>query len=494
MEEVLRNLKLGSRVAEDEADTLAGYFVETDQFRRLIRGEIDVIFGPKGAGKSAIYSALLGRSDEMFDAGVTLVSGEIPRGTPAFRDVVTDPPTSEAEFTAIWKFYVLSLVSKLLDDFDIRGGSAGTVREALSAEGLTQEQGGLRGLVQRVRTYVAGLLRPESVESEIRLDPLTGAPVGIVGRITLGEPTADARRAGFVSADDLLQMADSALHDAAFEVWVLFDRLDVAFADNRELEANALRSLFRVYLDMLGLSSLKLKIFLRSDIWRDITSEGFREASHITRTVTISWSEQTLLNLVVQRLISNDQLVEFSSVDREAILADARRQRTWFDSLVPDQIDSGRNPKTFEWIVGRVKDGQGIVAPREVIHLMDQARESQLAALERGEATPEGGAVFGRAAFREALLPVSTVRLEQTLFAEYPNLKPYIEKLAGEKTNQSEATLAELWQLPLETARDVAARLVEIGFFEARGPRSDPDYWVPFLYRPALEMVQGTAE
>lgn len=360
MEEVLRNLKLGSRVAEDEADTLAGYFVETDQFRRLIRGEIDVIFGPKGAGKSAIYSALLGRSDEMFDAGVTLVSGEIPRGTPAFRDVVTDPPTSEAEFTAIWKFYVLSLVSKLLDDFDIRGGSAGTVREALSAEGLTQEQGGLRGLVQRVRTYVAGLLRPESVESEIRLDPLTGAPVGIVGRITLGEPTADARRAGFVSADDLLQMADSALHDAAFEVWVLFDRLDVAFADNRELEANALRSLFRVYLDMLGLSSLKLKIFLRSDIWRDITSEGFREASHITRTVTISWSEQTLLNLVVQRLISNDQLVEFSSVDREAILADARRQRTWFDSLVPDQIDSGRNPKTFEWIVGRVKDGQGI--------------------------------------------------------------------------------------------------------------------------------------
>lgn len=86
------------------------------------------------------------------------------------------------------------------------------------------------------------------------------------------------------------------------------------------------------------------------------------------------------------------------------------------------------------------------------------------------------------------------MRLEQTLFAEYPNLKPYIEKLAGEKTNQSEATLAELWQLPLETARDVAARLVEIGFFEARGPRSDPDYWVPFLYRPALEMVQGTAE
>lgn len=70
VEDVLRNLKLGSRVAEDEADTLASYFVETDQFRRLLRGEIDVVFGPKGAGKSAIYSALLGRADEMFDAGL----------------------------------------------------------------------------------------------------------------------------------------------------------------------------------------------------------------------------------------------------------------------------------------------------------------------------------------------------------------------------------------------------------------------------------------
>lgn len=494
LEEVLRNLKLGSRVAEDEADTLANYFVETDQFRRLMQGEVDVVFGPKGAGKSAIYSALLGRDDDMFDARVTLVAGEIPRGTPAFRDVVADPPTSEKEFTAIWKFYILSLVSGVLDDFDIKGGSAEKVRAALAAEGLSQGPGGLRGLVQRVRGYVGRLLRPESVEGELKIDPLTGVPVGVVGRITLGEPSADARRAGYVSADGLLQMTNEALRDAGFEVWVLFDRLDVAFAENQNLEANALRSLFRVYLDMLGFAAVKLKIFLRSDIWRTITNEGFREASHITRTVAISWDEQTLLNLVVRRLISNDHLVDFSSVDRDAVIADAREQRVWFDSLVPDQIDSGRNPKTFEWIIGRVKDGQGIVAPREVIHLMDQAREFQIAALERGDSPAEGGAIFGRAAFRDALPAVSKVRLEQTIFAEYPALKPYIEKLTSQKTNQSEVTLAALWQLSREETQAVATRLVEIGFFEARGSRSDPDYWVPFLYRPALQMVQGTAE
>lgn len=345
-----------------------------------------------------------------------------------------------------------------------------------------------------MRSYVGRIVRPQSIESELKFDPSTGVPVGIVGRITLAEPTPDERRAGFISADDLLQLADDALAEAGFDVWVLFDRLDVAFAENHALEANALRSLFRVYLDMLGFSAIKLKIFLRSDIWRAITEEGFREASHITRTVNISWNDRSLLNLIVQRLVSNGSLLEFTDANRHAILADATKQRTWFDGLVPDQIDSGRNPKTFEWIVGRVRDGQGIVAPREIIHLMDQTREAQVAALERGEPAPEGGAIFGRAAFRDALLPVSKVRLEQTIFAEYPAFKPFIEKLTSEKTNQSAATLAELWQIAPEEAQEVADRLVDIGFFEARGPRTDPDYWVPFLYRSALEMVQGTAE
>lgn len=492
--DVLQNLSVGSRVAEDEVDTLASYFVETDQFRRLVNGDIDIVFGSKGAGKSAIYSALLTRSDSMFDAGVTLVPGEIPRGTPAFRSVVASPPTSEEEFVAIWKFYILSLVGGLLDEYDVKDSSAQTVRRSLADAGLAKGPGGLGGLVQRVRQYVTNAMRHGALETEMKLDPTTGAPVGLVGRITLGEPTPDDRSRGFISADDLLHMADESLRQSGYSVWVLFDRLDVAFAENAELEANALRSLFRVYLDLLAFDAIRLKIFLRSDIWNAITDGGFREASHITRTVSISWNEATLLNLVVQRLLANPLLIEYSRIDREQVRSDALRQREWFDSLVPDQIDSGRNPKTFEWIVGRVKDGLGVTAPREVIHLMDQARQAQLANLERGEAVPDGATIFTRIAFREALPEVSRVRLEQTIYAEYPNLKPYIEMLTSQKTNQSIETLTDIWQASRVDADAIASGLVDIGFFELRGSRSDPDYWVPFIYRSALEMVQGTAE
>jgi hypothetical protein len=162
--------------------------------------------------------------------------------------------------------------------------------------------------VRRVRDYVHRLLAAQELEGGLKIDPATGMPVGVTGRLVLGEPSSDMRAEGVHSVDDLLAAADEALKDADTSLWVVFDRLDVAFADSRELEANALRSLFRVYLDTLSLERIRLKIFLRTDIWKAVTEGGFREASHVTRTVTISWSESALLNLLVRRLLNNPSL------------------------------------------------------------------------------------------------------------------------------------------------------------------------------------------
>jgi hypothetical protein len=89
---------------------------------------------------------------------------------------------------------------------------------------------------------------------------------------------------------------------------------------------------------------------------------------------------------------------------------------------------------------------------------------------------------------------VSRTRLEQTLYAEYPELKSAISGLEGEKTDQSIESLAAIWKVDRDTATAMAAKLVDVGFFEKRGTRDDPDFWVPFLYRSALNMVQGSAD
>lgn len=86
------------------------------------------------------------------------------------------------------------------------------------------------------------------------------------------------------------------------------------------------------------------------------------------------------------------------------------------------------------------------------------------------------------------------MRLEQTIYAEFPDLKRYLEKLKGEKTEQTVETLANLWKVDDAEALAIAERLTNVGFFEPRGDRSHPSYWVPFLYRPALDLVQGAAD
>jgi hypothetical protein len=149
---------------------------------------------------------------------------------------------------------------------------------------------------------------------------------------------------------------------------------------------------------------------------------------------------------------------------------------------------------TIDWLLTRTRDGTTTNAPRELIHFLNSLREVQVKRLEVGEPNPEGESLFDRPSFKDALPEVSKVRLEQTFYAEFPAQKVWLEKLRGAKTLHTPQTLAVIWNVSPETAAAKANELATAGFFEARGDRLAPEYWVPFLYRDALDMVQGAAE
>lgn len=492
---VVKTMSLGQRVAEEERADLASYFVETEHWRRVWNGEVDIVFAPKGGGKSAIYSMLVSRDGDLFDRGILLAPGENPTGAPAFDQVESNPPTSEAEFVSLWKLYFLTLVAEVLDSYGIESNASTRLIGQLREAGLLTGDLAKRKLVRRVIDYVRRYFTPRSAEATISVDPATGLPRGFTGKITFDEPSAGAQAAGAFYIDDLYLLADEALEAAGYQLWLILDRLDVAFADSRELEENALRALFRAYRDLRPLSHISLKVFLRSDIWGAITAEGFREASHITRELSLAWNSGTLLRLVMQRLVRNQSLCEYYGVEPTTVLADVHKQHTLFERVYPLQVDLGtRKPKTFDWCLARTQDGHGEPTPRELIHLLSAARDYQLRRYEIGEPPPAGEAIFDRQALKDALPEVSEVRLTKTLYAEYPGLKPKLEALEGQKTHHNDASLAVLWGVDEPEARQVANRLVEVGFFERRGDRQHPTYWVPFMYRPALKLIQGSAD
>jgi hypothetical protein len=203
------------------------------------------------------------------------------------------------------------------------------------------------------------------------------------------------------------------------------------------------------------------------------------------------------MNLVVRRAVQNTAVQEYYNANRDKVLATGVSQETLFYRMSPDQVDVGPNkPRTFDWMLSRTRDGIGENAPRELIHFLNVLRAVQIRSLEVGDPEPEGETLFARATFKEALPEVSRARLEQTLYAEYPSVRDHVERLRGEKTSQRVETLAAIWGLSADDAGRAAKELVEVGFFEERerGARGDPEFWVPFLYRDALDMVQGAAE
>ncbi len=490
--EVLAARTFGQPIAEDEADDLESYFVETDQWRRVFSGEIDIVYGPKGSGKSALYSLLRKKHEDLLKRGIIPAAGENIRGTPVFADLVSDPPASEEEFRTLWKLYFLSLIGTAFATLEFQNAQSRSVIASLEGAGLVIREGwSLRRMLRAALDYAR---RIETVGTEVKLNTV-GQPEGLEAKITLREPSAEQRKVGYVSADTLLETADQALNAEGKKLWILLDRLDIAFAESGKLERNALRALFRVYRDMAALNHFALKIFIRDDIWARITAEGFREASHIRRSITITWTPASLLHLMIRRALHNEAICNFYKVDRAAVLADAQEQQKLFYRMFPAQVDAGaRKSTTLDWMLTRTADGTRQTAPREFIHLLNAARDQELKLLEMGAPDPPDEALFDRAAIKAALPEVSKVRLEQTLCAEYPTLKSLLVRLEGERTQQTPSTLAKLWAVSQQQAVANAEKLAEVGFFEKRGTKEEPLYWVPFLYRDSLNMVQGPAD
>src|ERR1700730_17488270 len=181
--DLLKKMSFGVQVAEDEVNELASYFVETNQWEKIAKGDIDIIRGEKGSGKSAIYSLLMTKAGDFFDKRILLVAAENPRGATVFKDLVSDPPTTENEFIALWKIYVLTIIAQQLREYDIRGSNIDRVYRALEDARLLEKTFSLTGLLRSAHEYVRRIVRAEALEGGLTIDPATQMPSGVTGRI-----------------------------------------------------------------------------------------------------------------------------------------------------------------------------------------------------------------------------------------------------------------------------------------------------------------------
>ena len=196
------------------------------------------------------------------------------------------------------------------------------------------------------------------------------------------------------------------------------------------------------------------------------------------------WDEEDLFALLTRRIAENDDLI------RELTLEDASPADV-FNTVFPAQVDAAtRKPTTWNWMMSRISDGNGVKPPRNLIDLVQKAQEEQRRREQRVPTEYEPGKpILGSEALKKGLARLSNERVQDTLLAEAGDYAYLVEKFRSAKAEHNTTTLAQLLDVPPSVVAEKVRILVELGFLEPVGV----NYKVPMLYRYGLRITQGKA-
>jgi hypothetical protein len=487
--EVLNLIELGSSVAEYE-DELERYFVETDTFRALVEDKADIIAGEKGTGKTALFRYLQRRYPEITELSkVEVLTGFNPSGSPVFQRLINTGLQTEGQYITIWKTYILSLVGNWLLQL-CEGHYSENTRQLdvlLNKIGLRSQDDTAQTIFSRLTNWAQRLLNPKSAGMEVTFDAF-GIPI-LTPKVEFVDPSpagsADLE-AELILHDDALLALNSALAENDITIWVALDRLDEAFIGYPDVEIPALRALFRTYLDLFAFERMRLKIFVRKDLFRKITRDRFVNLTHVNaRKREITWDNEDLFLLICKRIKENEEFLALVDPPNPS-------DQELFELIFPEQVDQGeRRPTTWNWMLSHTRDGNGSVPPRNLIDLVNKTKEEQL---RREQRVPRmytiGLSLIEPEALKRALSRLSVERVEDTLLAEASReVAVLIEAFRDSKAEHNDDSVARLFGVEKAQARSFAKVLMDVGFFE----QSDTSYKIPILYRDGLNISRGKA-
>lgn len=301
-ETFLERLSLGASSAENEIRSLESYYLETDAYHRARRGEVRMVVGRKGSGKSAFRLR-----DDLRRQRRNLVLDLKPEGYKLlkFKDEVLrllSAGTLEHTVTAFWEYLLLlEICNKLLSDDrtwhtrdhrlyqPYRNLAELFAADELVSEGDFSERMAL--LLQRIHADYSERFgaRPDTRLSESQVTEL------------LYRHNVPALRSAVI---DYLEFKEG--------VWILFDNLDKGWPTHGLKHEDLL--IVRCLLDAARNLERQLQrrnidfetvIFVRNDVYElliEETPDRGKEAK-----VLVDWTDPELLReLLRRRLIFND--------------------------------------------------------------------------------------------------------------------------------------------------------------------------------------------
>ncbi|MDK1360829.1 hypothetical protein QNO00_11200 [Arthrobacter sp. zg-Y1219] len=489
----MESIDVGSDVAESDLG-LQQHFIATSAFDQVVRDETDLVLGPKGAGKTAIFRMLANDQYPIPQlADTDIIAAFNTEGDVLFQNLrlyVDD--FDESSLRLLWTSYILSLTGwHLVTTYDAIP-EAQQLRASLLANGLQEVSAKPRSAWGWVTEFFKRVGHAKTIEG--RLDLGTGLP-GMSGKAEFVDQSK-MPNAGSIDTDGLMAQIIALLDKVDRRCWLIFDRLDEAFEDDSELERIALRSLMRAHSNLASYSRrFRTKLFLRIDILDRITTEkGFVNITHL-RSMEISWTRQHILDMLIKRMTTHDDVMK---------LLFARNVQTPKGALnvllsgvdeSPKRAAAGRGGKQITdpltYILDKTTDASQEYNPRNVVFMIDRAKSLEASACKRSDSDilqSDRSAISQESLIRAWRL-LSEKRLVDTLYAEHNSLRQAIEAFQNGPQSFSREYVADRLKGLEGEPRNVNAWIRELqyaGFLKQVGVGT---YRIPDIWRPALKLV-----
>ncbi|MBU2496861.1 MAG: hypothetical protein KJ767_02280 [Nanoarchaeota archaeon] len=448
----IEDLSFGAGNAEQESEILEKAFVETAEFKDILTGRFNVVIGNKGAGKSALYDALIrARKPNVFIVPISSMTGTVEYERIFNRENLAEMDTDN--FREYWKRYIALRTAYAIKNYQAKGEASSEFDEL---ETEFEKMGFSKTLMIK-----AGMIAPEISEETFRM---------------LLEIIRDAT----VDYSKLLSLTDRLAKKWGIQIWFVMDRLDEIVISNSSAQKKAVEALFVTLKDLSVYKNLKPIIFLREDIYNNLEYAHVDHFHSVTRN--IRWDREQLLLMLVKRILS------LSEINSEEIEQDSAEDT--FFKVFENKIPNSRAGNCFDWMCNHLMDGRDITLPRDLILLANKSRDDQ-ASKKYNVST---GEIISGKAIVKAHTNVAEIKLKDTERI-YPEIKELIPSFSNELVKEEYGWIKRKSFQELFKDRDekeienIIKRLIDSGFIRPENrtnPLSSPRFEIPYVYKTAL--------
>lgn len=448
----IEEIDFGNSAAELES-ALQDYFYENYSFKKACEPNICLILGEKGMGKSAIFKMMDTFSQEIPSFKNPNYFIPIQVSLKEHYQILNSLVNKDYPKTLLWKFYFASIIatklqhesnehSKYFDDF-IKHWQINPERFP----------GFLNNLKYKAPIPKVGGEIEYSKSSNIYFNP--------------------------IQFDKVFDIANNILRNDSKYFWIVIDKLDEIILNGNGSLVMLLGDLMRIHSEIYKFTNIRFKFFIRSDIYEDIT---YVNKDHFSNMILkLEWTVEDLAIMLAHRILKTDGQASQSIKFQSAI------------DIINDMFEwDSNNISDFDKLVDFLRDGRGIVSPRDLLTMVIKARELQIDSNGKGINIPLNGKLISKKCLQISLVKVSEAKLNDFLTI-VPEISQRFKYLQGHESYElNKEQLSKLLNIPdildLDTALSDLTRVGALGKIGNKPVHLTDKFFVPTIYRKALKI------